>query len=156
MAVIVPTKKCDLRCTHCFRSSYESQGLDLDLLSRFLEEYKLFNPMSKHCLTGGEPTVFSKLEEMLEIFREHKCILHVVTNGQTTKGQDLLIKYRDIVKTITVSFDSPEETINDLTRGKGTFVKAFEDVKRYQSSKILAAPFYVLHDMNAHLVEEAF
>lgn len=156
MTVIVPTKRCDLRCTHCFRSTYAGSNMDLKLLARFLKEHKQYTSSTHHTLTGGEPTVYPKLGALYDTFRQAGCTLHMVTNGQLDRGRQITIANKDVVKSITVSFDAPTAEANDVTRGEGTFVKAVQALREYNEAGIRVTPFYVLHDGNAHLIREAF
>jgi MoaA/NifB/PqqE/SkfB family radical SAM enzyme len=130
--------------------------MSLDMLAKFLADYKNFSPTTHHTLTGGEPTVYPKLNELYDVFRKAGCTLHMVTNGQLDKGRKITIANKDIVKSITVSFDAPTAEVNDKTRGPGTFDKAVQAVREYHAAGISVMPFYVLHDANAHLMREAF
>ena len=69
MPVIVPTKKCDLRCTHCMRTEYKGDALDVDLLQRFLTDVNKLTKQRQHSLTGGEPTVHPRFDALLGTFR---------------------------------------------------------------------------------------
>jgi MoaA/NifB/PqqE/SkfB family radical SAM enzyme len=80
----------------------------------------------------------------------------MVSNGQLERGREITIANRDVVKSVTVSFDAPTADVNDLTRGKGTFEKAVQAVIDYNQNGIHSIPFYVLHDGNLHLIREAY
>jgi len=157
MPVIIPTKKCDLRCTHCLRDDYKGGYLDPDLLGRFLMEFKKHSKQrSKHSFTGGEPTVHTDLEGLLRVFRYTEHSLYIVSNGQNEKGVETVIRNKDVIDYMSISLDAPNAEINDITRGEGTFDKVVESTKEYMKNGVDVDFRFVIHDGNAHALEEAF
>lgn len=157
MPVFVPTHKCDLRCTHCLRSDYKGAYMDPGMLERFLYEFGKFSPQRKaHSFTGGEPTVHNDLNGLLGAFRKTGNSLYIVSNGQNEKGVECVIKNKDVIEHMSISLDAPNAELNDLTRGDGTFDRAVKNAKYYLSNGVDVDFRYVIHDRNAHLVEQTF
>lgn len=157
MAVlVVPTKKCDLRCRHCMRSTFASGYLDTNLFTKFVDDVRALGNNLKWTMTGGEPTVHPDIGEFLRIFKSRGIGAHMVTNGQRAEGYEECIKPENKagLHSVCVSFDSPFEEMNNLTRGPDAYRKSIEAVKAYSSSKINTTVGFVLHDENVHTIED--
>src|SRR5574343_609305 len=153
--IIITTKKCDLRCTHCLRDEYKSKYLNVGLFRSFLLDAMRYAPPGRVTLTGGEPTVHPMLAELFQVCRELGWTVHIVTNGQIKKNRDIVIANRDVVKVVAISIDAPIKEINDATRGEGTFDKIVEAAKHYRANGIITNFLFTVHDGNAHLMKEA-
>ena len=156
MAIIVPTKRCNLRCAHCMRDEYQGPDMDLDMLERFFEEYKRFSQQTEHSLTGGEPTVFSDFDSLIQVFRDTGMTNYVVTNGQSEDGVDTVIRNRDVVSRASISLEGPNADINDRVRGRGSFEKTTNAIRRYKEAGFAVDLRFVLQDDNAPLLDEIF
>ena len=157
MPVIIPTKRCDLRCTHCMRDDYSKGDMDPDLLRRFLWEFGKYSKQRKlHSMTGGEPTIHKELDALLGTFRETGHSLYIVTNAQSENGVETIVKNRDIINYVSISLDAPIAEINDLTRGIGTFDKAVQNARYYLKNGVNVIFRYVLHDRNVEYMEHAY
>lgn len=157
MPVIIPTKRCDLRCTHCLRNDYGGGYLDPDLLGRFLTEFKLHSKQrSRHSFTGGEPTVHRDLDGLFAAFRQTGHTLYVISNAQNRPGVEKVIANKDVVEYVSISLDAPVAEINDQTRGTGSFAKAVDHARHYLQHGVDVDFRFVLHEGNASLIAEAF
>jgi MoaA/NifB/PqqE/SkfB family radical SAM enzyme len=157
MPVIIPTHRCDLRCTHCLRAEYSGGYLDPGLLERFLNEFGRHSSQRKaHSFTGGEPTIHKDLDGLLAVFRRTGHSLYIVSNGQNEKGVETVIHNKDVIDYVSISLDAPTAEMNDLTRGPGSFDKAVTHARAYLSHGVEVDFRFVLHDRNADLLESAF
>lgn len=157
MPVIIPTKRCDLRCTHCLRTDYKGGYLDPDLLGRFLTEFKDHSTQrTQHSFTGGEPTVHRDLDGLLTAFRDTGHTLYIISNAQNPKGVDKVVRNKDVVEYVSISLDAPVAEINDQTRGPGTYAKAVANAQAYKDSGVEVDFRFVLHEGNVETLEEAF
>lgn len=156
MPVIIPTKKCDLRCTHCMRTDYKGESLDVDLFQRFLTDVNRVSKRRTHSLTGGEPTIHPRFDALLGTFRVTGTTCSMVSNGQGIEGQKSVIRNKDVVERVSLSLDAPTPELNDLTRGKNAFQKVMQAVERYHGAGVKTGFRFVLHDGNADLVDRAF
>jgi MoaA/NifB/PqqE/SkfB family radical SAM enzyme len=119
-AVVIPTRRCNLRCRHCFRTDYSGPELQLDLLERFLKELATHG-ITHIALTGGEPTVHEKFDHMLKLLVKHGFTFNIGTNGQAVDRIRSLLEYRPNITRVMISLDGPTAAINDNIRGKGAF-----------------------------------
>jgi len=157
MPVILPTKRCDLRCTHCMRDEYSSGDLDPELLGRFLSEFSQHSKQrSLHSFTGGEPTVHKDLDGLFDAFRTTGHSLYIVSNGQNEKGVESVIKNKDVLDYMSISLDAANEELNDMTRGKGVYQKVIENTKIYKQNGVEVDFRFVLHDRNADYIEDTY
>ncbi len=157
MPVIIPTKRCDLRCTHCMRDDYSFGELEPELLKKFLIDFgKHSNQRKLHSMTGGEPTLHKNLNGLLSAFRDTGNSTYIVTNGQSEQGVETVIKNRDVIDYVSISLDAPVQDINDLTRGEGTFHRAVKNARYYLNHHVNVIFRYVLHDRNVEYMENAY
>jgi MoaA/NifB/PqqE/SkfB family radical SAM enzyme len=133
------------------RDEYQGPDMDLDMLERFFNEYKRFSKQTEHSLTGGEPTVFSDFDSLIQVFRDTGMTNYVVTNGQSESGVEAVIRNRDVV-----SLEGPNADINDRVRGSGSFQKTINAIRRYKEAGFEVDLRFVLQDENAPLLDEIF
>lgn len=154
--IIIPTKKCDLRCSHCMRDSFVGDEMSVEMLDRFVSEIKEKNPKIKFALSGGEPTVHSDLSGILSVFNKHNVPFIINTNGISVKGRSVVIEQSRNIDHINVSLDSPTERFNDIVRGTGSFKAAMDSVEEYLKAGIGVTLRYVLHDDNAESMLQCY
>jgi len=157
MPVIIPTKRCDLRCTYCLRTDYKGGYLDPDLLGRFLIEFnKHSTQRTQHSFTGGEPTLHRDLDGLFAAFRDTGHTLYLVSNAQNACGAEKVVDNKDVVEHVSISLDAPVAEINDVTRGTGTFAKVVENARLYKENGVTVEFRFVLHEGNVGTLEQAF
>lgn len=122
-----PTRRCNLRCLHCYSSSGpdEGEGLDLALLCGAVadaacEGYTVLS------VSGGEPLLYRPLGELLEHARAHGLATTVTTNG-TLLGAHHLETLRGRVDLLAISLDGVPAS-HDRMRGAAG---AFERTRRH-------------------------
>ena len=123
------TRKCNLHCIYCYADAGKSNKYELsnedweDITSQI---HALSGPIN-FVLTGGEPTLFSNLEQLVNHIRSLDCTVQLITNGCWGKHIDIKSISR-LFTQIVVSIDGSSSEINDLQRGIGTFQKALDTV----------------------------
>ena len=142
IAAIKITQQCNLRCTHCPWRNFEKNELSA---ARWKEVIN--NIWDRGCTAivfeGGEPTLRSDLQELIEYASNLGFKTIVITNGTGD--------IRNISPDrIWVSIEGYEET-HDLIRGKGTFDKAFETIRKNQDKRI--DTLTTLSRTNSHDIE---
>lgn len=139
------TKRCNLRCRHCFigENIDTSDELSPQQIRKILKEFEEMQGL-RVLITGGEPLIHRNFEEMNAMLPEFLLRKILFTNG-------LLLSERTLrklnVDEIQVSIDGLEYA-HDSLRGKGTFRAALD-----AASKALDAGFEVsvatmVHPMN--------
>ena len=123
------TKKCNLRCKHCFS---DSGNVDLNELST-AEIFNLIDQMRDAgtfflAIGGGEPLLRNDLFQVIKYARENFIAVSIITNSLLI-NKEIAKKFNKLnLKTITVSIDGLEKT-HDQLRGKGNFRKTINKIK---------------------------
>ncbi|HEY4291282.1 MAG TPA: radical SAM protein [Puia sp.] len=123
---IHPTLRCNLFCKHCYSSSapQKKEGLSSRALVNILEQATPlgYNVVS---LSGGEPFLYSELEQLVTASRSLGYFNSVTTNGMLLRSQRAarILRQMDLV---AVSVDGKQEA-HDLMRGQqGAFTSMLE------------------------------
>src|SRR3989337_3785216 len=124
------TNKCNLRCRHCYInpltpplrkggmggfSDNNFKELSVAQIRKILEEFEQMQGL-RVLITGGEPLLHSKFEEVNEMLPQFSVRKVLFTNGLLLEER---IKKLN-VEEIQVSIDGLEDA-HDSLRGKGTF-----------------------------------
>lgn len=138
--VVLPTYKCNLRCTYCFEEDCKelNDKLDETKISQIVSfvNHELTNPLRHYkkvalTLFGGEPFLYPKecailLREISQIAGSHNLGMKVsaITNGTLITDQIIeeLIKPYNIRLQITLDGMKPQhDKKRKYANGKGTF-----------------------------------
>ncbi|RZN40105.1 MAG: radical SAM protein [Methanophagales archaeon ANME-1-THS] len=119
------TSNCQLSCRHCYCQNYSptSTEMPLEIIKSLCEDFLNTElPLKEYSiiLSGGEPLLYSKFEQLCDLIREYQDHLILSTNGL------LIPKYIDVFEKndgIQVSIDGDRET-HDRIRGRGSYDKA--------------------------------
>jgi radical SAM protein with 4Fe4S-binding SPASM domain len=115
------TKRCNLRCTHCYISAgpWETGEAELDGAEcrRVVDELLAVNPAPMLILSGGEPLVREDLPDLVAYAAGRGATVVVGTNGTTlTEARVAMLKDAG-VSGVAVSVDSLEGARHDGFRG---------------------------------------
>ncbi|MFH1704259.1 MAG: radical SAM protein [Nitrospirota bacterium] len=116
------TNKCNLRCRHCYIGNGSTDELSVKQIKETLKEFEQMQGL-RVLITGGEPLLHSKFEEVNEMLPQFSVRKVLFTNGLLLKER---IKKLN-VEEIQVSIDGLEHA-HDSLRGKGTFKAAMKAV----------------------------
>ncbi len=129
------TKKCNLRCKHCFEWSskgynhflkHESDEIGFDLIEKALFETRKIR--SNLYLWGGEPLTYSKFDDLSRLLEKEERWTVLCTNGINIINKLDDLKRMEGNLAILTSLEGFEKE-NDYIRGKGTFSNAIEGIK---------------------------
>jgi len=129
------TQGCNLRCRHCWISpkfsgenrSYPS--LDFDLFRSILKQAQPLG-LSAVKLTGGEPLIHPRIDEIIQHIKDRDLSLSVETNGVacTTEIAAKIKSCKDPF--VSVSLDGADATTHEWVRGvPGCFDAALEGIR---------------------------
>ena len=157
--LISPSMACNLRCTGCWASEYEvNKGLSREKVKDILHEAKEEMGIHFIVLTGGEPTSWPPLWEIVE---EHPDIIFMpYTNGQIfggKKGEEYVRKIAELGNFFPcISIDGDENT-TDARRGKGVYQKTKRAMEMLNAHGVLFG-FSATHTRENHeaLVQNGF
>lgn len=152
------TRKCNLKCVHCYSSSADIDYEDelatdeakamIDSLARFGSPVILFS--------GGEPLMRKDLPELMRYAKDAGLRVVLSTNG-TMLTDDFLATAKDIgLSYIGVSLDGLRE-VNDNFRGiEGAFDKALDGIRRTMKHGIKAGLRFTINKRNAREIDGIF
>ncbi len=129
------TKGCNLRCRHCWIApAFQGDGtshpvLDTDLFRSILTQAKPLG-LSSVKLTGGEPLIHPKIDEILDVIRAEGLRLVVETNG-TRCTPELIEKIKACAQPfVSVSLDGSDRETHEWIRGvRGCFDASVEGIR---------------------------
>jgi radical SAM protein with 4Fe4S-binding SPASM domain len=130
-----PTIGCNLRCPMCDRLhkedylSHRDNQLPYETAKAFLHEVGALGVRYFLFIGGGEPLMEPHLIEYIQILKSYGVYVHLWTNGTLINSENApaLAQSCDM---ITVSLDSPDPAVNDLSRGAaGATEKAIEGIR---------------------------
>lgn len=154
------TKKCNLRCKHCFIKEYESNDtLSIESLKKFVQEGMNRNYLSKDfnlAILGGEPLLEKhKVIEIAKFGRELKKSVIVSTNGLLIDS-NFAKKASEFQLEVQVSLEGAKKETNDQVRGKGTFEKVKEKIRVLVSNNVYTIISMVVHEDNYEEIEDLY
>jgi radical SAM protein with 4Fe4S-binding SPASM domain len=135
--------------------------MDLELAKKLINEMDLAKPKPWYSLFGGEPLIYSYLEELCLSLKEKGNFFEITTNGTLIKKLAPML-IRTGVGQVKISIDGPKN-INDSQRGVGSYDKAIEGMKILHQEKLETGsktPYisiiYTITPENYNYIEEFF
>jgi len=119
------TSKCNLRCKHCYLGDVSERELSTVQVRSVLKEFEEMQGL-RVLLTGGEPLLHSRFDEINEMLPDLHLRKVLFTNGVLLK-KDLLNRLK--VHEIQVSIDGMKSA-HDALRGSGTYDLALNTLRR--------------------------
>ena len=123
------TKQCMLNCKFCSQNGNKNEEMPVELIKKILD-FCAEKGIYYVNYTGGEPLMYSKIEELLDY--GYKKGIHQIL---TTNGI-LLDKYIESINkviSIGVSLHGPKEIHDSLTQVKGSYDKACKNIELIRS-----------------------
>ncbi len=125
------TKKCNLKCRHCYLGRAENIELPLEKAIEIVKNFEYMQGL-KLLVSGGEPLLYSKFYEFNRFLKEIKVRRVLITNGIPLSKIDCASLNFDEVQ---VSVDGLGEA-HDKVRGEGAYQKTMEGVKNLKKTDI--------------------
>ncbi|GAB6187322.1 radical SAM protein [Thermopirellula anaerolimosa] len=155
------TDRCNLRCHHCYQSSYSGGDLSeeqcLVIAGELERAMGVWKRRGRISLTGGEPFLSgARLFRLLDFFDGSQSFewIGILTNGtlidsQTARG---LTRYRRL-REVQVSLDGATAETHDRTRGDGSFSRAIRGLACLEQVGISTSIMFTLTAGNYHEVD---
>ncbi|TMM45385.1 radical SAM/SPASM domain-containing protein [Colwellia ponticola] len=123
------TRKCNLSCSHCIRSSNPSftEMIDIDLAFQIISQLSLIRKEAVILISGGEPTLHPSFYEIVEKSAKSFRKVVVNTNGLRFSQLKRVADFENV--SIQISLDGDEKTHNGI-RGEGTFKKTLININK--------------------------
>ena len=90
------TNKCNLKCKHCYGgfACTNNTNLNIDAIKRMIDNASK-NGVYQFDITGGEPTLYPYLEELMEYVYDAGMLMRIFTNHEEEWGTFLDVKNCD-------------------------------------------------------------
>jgi radical SAM protein with 4Fe4S-binding SPASM domain len=155
---IYNTLSCNLRCKHCLVSAgKELKGeLTTEEIKNLVDE-ALELGVKRFYITGGEPFIKDDIFELIRyITLEKNRELIILTNATLFDDKRIaaLKKLKSPKLIIQVSLEGPKAEIHDKLRGKGSFDKAVEGIKKLIGIGIIPIVSTALNKYNEKHITE--
>jgi len=143
------TERCNLRCRHCYLGEVGEEELPLAAILQTLEEFQEMQGL-RVLLSGGEPLLYSRWQELNERLPEFELRLVLLSNG-------LLLTDKVIqelkVHEVQLSLDGLEAG-HELIRGKGTWAKTVGRLEALQAAGMEVSVATMIHRGNLDELEK--
>ena len=126
------TKACNARCIHCFRSDWDCENICMprELIRNVVELVRKLGPDSVR-ITGGEPTLYAALPELVAELADTGGRVSVVTNGADVPPEMLQSFAANRLGRLYVTILSGSPTRHDgYTRVRGSLERAAATVRK--------------------------
>lgn len=126
------TRKCNLKCWYCHSTSgpnYKGPEIDPNVLPQLFREAEEAGVL-EITITGGEPTLWKGLEQLMLASHELKLTsLQLITNATVITDKTLEILKKGNLKRICISLDGPEH-VHTRNRGSGMYQRTIVGIQR--------------------------
>lgn len=154
------TERCNLRCAHCYQSTYSGRELQFSDLLKVLHQFKdLLNlwrrqagrlPVRGHItVTGGEPFIRRDFLDLLEVFaanRRHFSFA-ILTNGSFIDAA-MARRLRKLGPVFVQVSIEGTQTTHDRIRGPGNFDRTVSALKHLVRERIRTFISFTAHRAN--------
>jgi len=131
------TSKCNQLCLHCFLGEELNQSphVPIEKLQAYADELSALG-VRQVVISGGEPTMHPRFEDILGYFSEKSFALTVLTNGSYKK----ITKYVDLFRRLNVTAKIPllgwGASHDAMTGMPGSFERAVAAIKAFASNGV--------------------
>lgn len=133
LAIIVPTKKCNLNCMYCIESGKQGKSLTKKhLLSVIDDLYSLGVPVIS--FSGGEPLLYPNLIEIAKYAKKKRFFVNLNTNG-TLINKTNARKIVNSFDTIRISLDGIGDLHDRISGVKGAYKKIIRGISYLTSEE---------------------
>ncbi|MGV8146288.1 MAG: radical SAM/SPASM domain-containing protein [Alkaliphilus sp.] len=109
------TTRCPIKCPQCYKEEREDQALDYVKIRKTIEEVSHLGT-DKILLSGGEPLLYKKLLEVINLVHNHKMQVMLSTSGINLTEVFLMKMKKAGLSVLFVSLNGSTEDINSLSR----------------------------------------
>ena len=108
-------KNCNMRCQHCFSDFSEvlEDKINYTYAKQIIQELSKIKSFRKLNFSGGEPTMFKRIEQLIKFAKELNFETSMVTNGYILlKSHKLLDELKEYLDILAFSIDSFDHELN--------------------------------------------
>ncbi|HOL47415.1 MAG TPA: radical SAM protein [bacterium] len=126
--VIYPTFACNINCEFCYyKFNHSTHHRPIEEVKKELDLYKNFYNLEYIDISGGEPTIYKNIEDMIEYCNQIELKPTIITNGQLPERIKKIIEIG--VEDILLSYHDIEEYYNKITYTKNGYEKLLKTIE---------------------------
>lgn len=144
------TDKCNLACKHCYLGNSGSIEMNPGIFERTVSQFEEMGGI-KLMISGGEPLLHSKLDDLLSIIPSFDLRIVVLSNGTLIDGA-MAEKLSNFVDEVQVSIDGLKS--HDLLRGKGSYERSMTGISNLIRSGVKVSIASMIHKFNKEEFDE--
>jgi radical SAM protein with 4Fe4S-binding SPASM domain len=137
------TRRCNLRCRHCYLGPAQNIDLGLERIRDIFTEFEEMQGL-RLLITGGEPLLHPDFREINDLLKGRAFRRLLFTNGTMLTGD---VAHRLSIDEIQVSLDGLEKG-HELLRGRGTFKMAMQAIDIARNAGIDVSVATMVHPGN--------
>lgn len=157
---LILTSRCNNRCAQCYQGEKTSSARE----DMPFEDAKIFLTLLKDLglqkcvLIGGEPTLYRRLNEVMQCGTDHGITMLTMTNGSIfSKRESLKAALKSGLGGYTVSIEGPtDESHDSMTRRKGSFKQSIQALKNGLEMHADVASISTISQLNKDSVIEIY
>jgi len=133
------TEHCNLRCPHCIRDDVTTvRSLDVSFVTSVLDQALAIFPEVTVSLTGGEPLIHPKFDDIVRELAERGIGYRFVSNGWHMRRIARLLN-EHAPQAVRLSLSGATAVVHDAERGRGSFRRVLEAVAILTSRRVFVA-----------------
>ncbi len=149
------TRHCNLRCPHCIRDDIETvRELEPALIGRVLDDALAMWGDVTVSLTGGEPLIHRRFDEVVETIAARRLPYRFVSNGWHLQRIVPLLR-RWPAESVRLSLSGGDEAVHDAERGRGSFRRVLLAVALLTHLRIPSYLSMVIDERDRHQLRMA-
>jgi MoaA/NifB/PqqE/SkfB family radical SAM enzyme len=137
------TESCNLSCKHCYQGGSQPRNLELKSISTIAEQFEAMGGL-RLIISGGEPLMHPDFKEINRLM-EGRAFRSILLTNATLINEDFVSSNR--FDEVQVSLDGLEIG-HDLLRGKGSFQRSLENIRRLRKAGISVSIASMIHADN--------
>ncbi|WP_075678592.1 radical SAM/SPASM domain-containing protein [Roseburia sp. 831b] len=119
------TENCNLNCSMCIRGRQQGINMDIEQLKDILGKNDFFD--HDVVITGGEPSIHSKYQDIVELMCSKAKTVTVTSNGTLDLHLDALVHHDNLYFQISLDGDKKE---HNIIRGEGAFESTWRTLEK--------------------------
>jgi radical SAM protein with 4Fe4S-binding SPASM domain len=149
------TRRCNLRCKHCYLEDYSGKGeLSTDEVFDLIDEAANIG-VESFDITGGEPLLRKDLKQVIQRVYQKGMYSKLYTNA-TQLDDDFIMFLKTIgIEAVKISLDGfNPKTHDEFRRAKNSFSKALANIKKLKAAGIPVEVGSVITKVNLSEAQE--
>lgn len=153
LSEVALTYTCNIRCRFCYAGctqEIDNKTLDVDGFKKILDIIRYEAEVPSVSFTGGEPTVYENLTELINYASKHNHMrVNLITNGTLITREKAKEFAEAGLSSAQVSIESPYESEHDSITGvPGSHAASVNGLKALKDAGITAHPHVTICKLN--------